>query len=212
MARFLVWPYRYPVPFGLDVQNAEDTWDFLWFWKCGRIELASTYRGCEKCSQLLAPTGSVFSWKSLIVNALALARIWYVASLIHLPAWALRELVSLVFSFCWKGKPDLLARKVVRQPTSLGGFGVVSIELKACTLLVQWIRRFVTKPASWVHFFYYYCWHYCSPLDVLSCPSSLDFSLLPPFYNSLLAAWEKVNGGFSNRSDTLVICASGGLF
>ena len=90
----------------------------------------------------------------------------------------------------------------------------MSIELKACALLVQCIRRLVTKPASWVHFFYYYCWHRfgCSPLDVLSRPSSLDLSLLPPFYNSLLAAWQKVNEGFSNRSGTLVICTSGGLF
>ena len=97
--------------------------------------------------------GLSFRGKSLIVNALALARIWYVASLIDLPAWALRELVSLVFSFFWKGKPDLVARKVVSQSICLGGFGVVSIELKACALLVQWIRRLVTKPASWVHFF-----------------------------------------------------------
>ena len=119
-----------------------------------------------------------------------------------------------MFSFFWKGKPDLVARKVVCQPTSLGGFGVVSIELKACALLVQWIKHLVTKPASWVHLFYYYCWHRfgCSPLDVLSCPSSFDLSLLPPFYNSLLAAGQKVNRDFSNRSDTLVICASGGLF
>ena len=97
--------------------------------------------------------GLSFRGKSLIVNALALARIWYVASLVHLPAWALRELVSLVFSFFWKGKPDLVARKVVCQPTSFVGFGMVSIDLKACALLVQWIRRLVKKPASWVHFF-----------------------------------------------------------
>ena len=62
--------------------------------------------------------------------------------------------------------------------------------------------------------FCYYCWRRlgCSSLDVLSRPSSLDLSLLPPFYNSVLAAWQKVNVGFSNQSDTLVICASGGLF
>ena len=62
--------------------------------------------------------------------------------------------------------------------------------------------------------FCYYCWHRlgCSPLDVLSRPSSLDLSLMPSFYNSVLAAWQKVNGRFSNPSDTLVICASDGLF
>ena len=119
-----------------------------------------------------------------------------------------------MFSFFWKGKPDLVARKVVSQPTSFGGFGVVSIQLKVWALLVQWIRRLVTKPASWVHFFYYYCWHLFGylPLDVLSRPRSFDLSLLPPFYNSLLVAWQKVDGGFSNRSDTLVMCVSGGLF
>ena len=33
--------------------------------------------------------GLSFRGKALIFNALALARIWYVASLIHLPVWAL---------------------------------------------------------------------------------------------------------------------------
>ena len=65
-----------------------------------------------------------------------------------------------------------------------------------------------------MHFFYLYWWRRfgCSLLVVLSRASSLYLSLLPPFYNSVLAAWQKVNGGFSNRSDTLAICASGGLF
>ena len=103
--------------------------------------------------------GLSFRRKAFLVNALALSRIWYVTSLIHLPVWVLRELASIVFSFFWKGKPDLVARKVVCQPTSLGGFGVVSIELKAWAFLVQWIRRLVTKHASLVHFSYYYCWH-----------------------------------------------------
>ena len=39
-------------------------------------------------------------------------------------------------------------------------------------------------------------------LICLSCPLS----------DSLLVAWQKVDGGFSNWSDTLVLCASGGLF
>ena len=40
-----------------------------------------------------------FWGKSLVINALALSRIWYVASLIHMPPWVLRELSTLVFSF-----------------------------------------------------------------------------------------------------------------
>ena len=51
---------------------------------------------------------------------------------------------DLVFSFFWKGKPDLVARKVVSQPTSFGGFGVVSIQLKVWALVFQWVRRLDT--------------------------------------------------------------------
>ena len=137
-------------------------------WTSGTLKLLGIFLGSGNVEEMnwhpriVAVKNVLNSWrqrglsflaKALIVNALALAQIWYVASLIHLPAWALRELASLVFSFFWKGKPNLVARKVVSQPTSLGGFGVVSIELKACALLVQWIRCLVTKPASWVHFF-----------------------------------------------------------
>ena len=65
-----------------------------------------------------------------------------------------------------------------------------------------------------MHLFYYYCWRRFgySLLVVLSRASSLYLSPLPPFYDSVLPAWQKVNGGFSNRSDTLAICASGGVF
>ena len=37
-----------------------------------------------------------FRGKSLVINALALSRIWYVASLVHMPPWVLRELLVLV--------------------------------------------------------------------------------------------------------------------
>ena len=52
-------------------------------------------------------------------------------------------------------------------------------------------------------------------LFAFGCSFPRFFSLFvspASFYNSVLAAWQKVNGGFSNRSDTLAICASGGLF
>ena len=48
-------------------------------------------------------------------------RVWYVASLIHMPTWVLSELCKLVLKFFWKGKRDLDARSVVVQPTCLGG-------------------------------------------------------------------------------------------
>ena len=76
-----------------------------------------------------------FQGKALVTNALALSRLWYVASLVHLPDLLLAELNSLVFRFFWNGKKDLVARQVVIQPTERGGFGVVSVALKVSALL-----------------------------------------------------------------------------
>ena len=64
-----------------------------------------------------------FKRKALVVNTLALARIWYVASLIHVPEWVVAEINKLIFKFFWSGKRDLVARKVVVQPFCNGVLG-----------------------------------------------------------------------------------------
>ena len=53
----------------------------------------------------------------------ALSRVWYVASLVHMPPWLLNELNKLAFNFFWKGKKDLVAPCV-------GGFSVADVKLK----------------------------------------------------------------------------------
>ena len=78
-----------------------------------------------------------FRGKALVINALALSRIWYVASLVHMRPWVLRILNSLIFYFFWKTKCELVSRAVVVQPPSLGGFSVVNVKLKVSSLLSQ---------------------------------------------------------------------------
>jgi len=80
-----------------------------------------------------------FCGKSLVINALALSRIWYVASLVHMPTWVLKELSALVYSFFWSGKRDLVSRSVVIQPSLLGGFSIVDVKFKVWSLLDQWV-------------------------------------------------------------------------
>ena len=71
-----------------------------------------------------------YSGKATVINALALSRIWYIASLVFFPSWACAELNTLIFIFFWSGKKDLVARKVLVHPYTCGGFSVVSIEFK----------------------------------------------------------------------------------
>ena len=66
-----------------------------------------------------------------------------------LPRWVLGKLCRLAFYFCWKGKRDLVARSVVVQDSSVGGFSVVDVKLKVQSMLVVWVKRYVTlSPAG----------------------------------------------------------------
>ena len=56
-----------------------------------------------------------FRGKALVINALALSRIWYVASLVYMPLRILHKLCTLVGNFFWSGKKDLVSRTVVVQ-------------------------------------------------------------------------------------------------
>ena len=152
----------------------------------------------------------LYRGRALVINALALSRVWYVASLVHMPTWVLSELCKLVFNFFWKGKPDLVSRSVVVQPTCSGGFEVVDVKLKVWSLVVQWIRRFTSSPSAWSSFMSYWFRSLfdASCLDVFSRPFSFDPRVLPLFYRSLLLAWRAVDGGFPVSRSSLIMASS----
>lgn len=105
----------------------------------------------EKCLNSWRGSSLSYYGKALIVNALALSRIWYVASLIPVPDWVSSELNTFVFSSFWSGKRDLVATDVAYHSTCQGGFGVLSVRYKAQARLAQWVRRYVTAPNAWAH-------------------------------------------------------------
>ena len=166
----------------------------------------------EKCLSSWRSRSLSYKGKALVLNALALSRIWYIASLIHMPHWVLAELNTLTYKFFWSGKRDLVARAVVCQPTDRGGFSVVNIDYKTSALLVQWVRRFISSPNAWVSLMIY--WYFdrfgVPPLVALSSPFLFDPSPLPPFYCSLLLAWRVVGGFSSHLSSTLSIGSHSG--
>ena len=93
-----------------------------------------------------------YQGKALLINALALSRVWYVSSLIHVPQWFSAALNSIILQFFWSGKRDFVTYHVVVQPSCLGGFNVVNFQYKVMALHVQWVCRIVASPSSWVSF------------------------------------------------------------
>ena len=155
----------------------------------------------EKCLNSWRDRSLSYAGKALIVNALAFSRVWYVASLISMPDWVVSKLNTLVFSFFWSGKRDLVARAVLHHFTFRGGFGVVSVRLKVHALLAQWVRRYVTSPNAWVHMmtFWFFDRFGVDPQTMLATPSLflLVASGLPAFYCELLRASTALHGSLS---------------
>ena len=113
--------------------------------------------------------------------------------------WVLAELNTLIFSFFWRDKRDLVARKVVIHSKEEGGFQMVSIQLKVHALLAQWVRSLLLAPNGWVYVMTYWfldCLG-ASPLDVFSSPHLFDPNCIPPFCLTLLHAWRALQGSVS---------------
>ena len=146
-----------------------------------------------------------FHGRALVIGFLALSRIWYVASLIHMPLWVHAELARLIFLFFWKGKPDLVARVVVTQPPTAGGFSVVDIKLNVSSQLVQWIRRYASSPSGWVTIFsFWFSNQFHATIDaVLANPSAYCSGLLPPFIVSCCPPGGKSKGRILNAAPLL---------
>ena len=107
----------------------------------------------------------------------------------------------------FSGKRDLVARRVV-QPSCLGCFSVVDFQCKVMVLHVQWVRRFVSSPSSWVSFVVFWF------SSRLAAPTHLVFSALlcfspdslPSFYGSLLTAWRACKGSLTACSLGIGLC------
>ena len=208
------WRNRLDAPFAIDwsLKMIKVLGVFIGFGDLDEANWRPRINAVSKCLSSWRSRSLSLSGKALVANALALSRVWYVASLVYMPSWVLRELNSLLFSFFWSGKKDKVSRKVVVQPKDRGGFGVVSIELKVQALLVQWFRRFVNSPNSWVSLLSFWCLDRFGVdlSDVISSPSAYVLSRLPRFYESCFRAWCAV-GGSRGPSGSLSISVRGML-
>ena len=135
----------------------------------------------------------------MVLNSLALSRIWYVASVVAMPKSVLKELNTRIFNFFWAGKKARVARKVLHHSKSQGGFSVVSVELKIHSLLGQWFRRLGVSPGAWVSLLIFWCFDRfgVSPMSVLSQPSTYNIATLPTFFYHCFLAWIALGGSLS---------------
>ena len=157
------------------------------------------------CSRSLSLLG-----RALVVNALALSCIWYVASLVNMPEWVCSALRYTVFSFISAGKRELVVCRVMYLPKDCGGFSVISIDFTVSALLIQWVRRLSVCPNGWVFLLTYWLLHRYGvlPFDFFANPTVFPHASFPPFYSDLFSS--SISAGGSASSSGLVFGPSTG--
>ena len=188
-------------------------------WSCSMIKVPGIFIGFGDIDaanwnpRIDAVSNCLTSWKmrslsysgrAIVANALALSRIWYVASLVHIPSWVLSKLNSLVFKFFWAGKKDLVRRDVVQKKDS-GGFSVVSVKFKVQTLLVMWVKRSQESQGDWISLLTNWLFDRfgIDLLTILRTPSMVSLAILPPFYRTVFDAWRSLGGSCDPSSGAL---------
>ena len=103
-----------------------------------------------KTLNLWRPRNLTLRGKSLIINTLAAAKIWYVAKIIPPTPDIIKKLEKAKWSFLWSNKTELVRREVCCSGTDRGGLDSVDIEYKCKALLMNWTTRILTdRPSSW---------------------------------------------------------------
>lgn len=99
--------------------------------------------------------------RALLVNALALTKLWSVASVASMSDhWTIR-FNKIIYNFLWNTGHEWLARPTMNLPKTQGGVGMVDIQLKVSSFLIKHIIHLILKfPDSqappWVYFARYW--------------------------------------------------------
>ncbi|CAJ1079161.1 uncharacterized protein mettl17 isoform X1 [Xyrichtys novacula] len=140
--------------------------------------------------------GLTLKGRVIVTNALVLSKINHIMGVCELPQWALNSLNSVISSFLWRGKGNLIAHRVLIANKREGGLGQIDIGAKKDALRAKLISKFLDPNR-------HYPWE-----DALASQLS-NFGLrdvrnlcilhpekvvgeLKPFYREIVEAWGKL--------------------
>lgn len=136
-----------------------------------------------------------FHGRALLVNSLALSKLWYLLSHAQIPPDVVKSINKVIYAFVWSKKREWLARSSVTQKSCHGGLGVVDITRKASSLHFLWVKRLLLHSTlPWTTFFRQYLTRAFPGRTVhqillLRHPPKYALDALPPFYRSVMTAW-----------------------
>ena len=80
--------------------------------------------------------------KITVINSLALSKLIYLCSSIHVPARVYSEVKDIIKDFLWSGGSSKIAYDTLTRDVKSGGLKLIDLETKVKSLQISWIKRF----------------------------------------------------------------------
>ncbi len=130
--------------------------------------------------------------KAVIVNTLALSKVFYVGSVVLMPKEYFDCFEKKVFNFIWGNKPEAVCRNTMYNKCINGGIGLINVKVKLQALLVVHLVKFIKgTDAKWSFFTRYWLGLYLRKYNP-ACDNNLGPHssplYIPAFYKTALDA------------------------
>ena len=89
-----------------------------------------------------------------IVNSLLIPQMLYIASVLHIPKWALTKFKTMITNFIWSNKPAKIKYTTLIAPINQGGLNLQDLQTKIQANKVTWIKLMINQ-------------HYQYPLEII---------------------------------------------
>lgn len=136
--------------------------------------------------------------KSIIVNMLALSKVWYLASVCVLPENICTAIEEIVKKFLTTSKTRLVKRDIWSMPEMYGGINCIDIRLKAKSLKVKWLLKIVTEKelCSSLQIGKYFVEHFDNTFKGINVITTNLRNVrnvnVPCFYQDMIQTWQSL--------------------
>ena len=167
--------------------------------ECLNMQLHIWTVQCRMLSRM-QQRGLTMMGRVLIVKTLGLSKLLYNASVLTVPAYAIKEVNRECYKFIWNYKLEKIKRKTLIGDYEEGGLNVLDFEMQVHALKVKWINRLLTEPDhAWAHVAMSSLENICSDVTLIFSSNVRHSKFLPgcqhvpSFYIQMLNYWFSKN-------------------
>jgi hypothetical protein len=133
--------------------------------------------------------------KITIVNSLLISQMMYIASVIHIPQWAIVEYNKIIRDFIWNDKPSKIKYATLIAPYALGGMQLQDLQTKIDANKVTWIKNIRNKSiiTPWKAYLQSKVQDPINEIPLYNSNSYDELKLDGKFYKEIFQIWAKLH-------------------